>query len=55
MAIARHKAAGGVHWNWTRGHAGDTLNERADQLANEAARSVTAADPIDQEAGSGNL
>ncbi|MFN8443781.1 MAG: ribonuclease HI [Caldilineaceae bacterium] len=54
MAIARHKAAGGVHWNWTRGHAGEPLNERADQLANEAARSVTAADPIDQEAGLGN-
>lgn len=49
LAIARHKAAGGVHWNWTRGHAGEPLNERADQLANEAARSVTAADPIDQE------
>ena len=25
-----------VRWRWVRGHAGDPLNERCDQLANEA-------------------
>ncbi len=45
--VARHQPAGGVNWQWTRGHAGDPINERADQLANEAARSVTDDDPID--------
>ncbi len=24
-----------VHWHWVRGHAGDTFNERADQLAEQ--------------------
>ena len=48
-AISRHESAGGVVWHWTKGHAGDPANERADKLANEAARSVTDADPIDQE------
>lgn len=46
-AITRHEPAGGVTWHWTRGHAGDELNEAADNLANSAARSVTAADPVD--------
>jgi ribonuclease HI len=46
-AIRRHAAAGGVHWHWTRGHAGDPANERADKLANAAARAVQADDPID--------
>lgn len=49
-AIERHRPAGGVHWCWTKGHAGDALNERADELANGAARSVTATDPVDLEA-----
>jgi ribonuclease HI len=48
-AIERHRAAGGVEWHWTKGHAGNPLNERVDVLANGAARSVTAADPVDQE------
>ncbi len=30
--MARHD----VTWHWVRGHAGDDLNERADQLAREA-------------------
>ncbi len=47
QAIERHSDAGGVHWFWTRGHAGDPANERADELANQAARSVTDADPLD--------
>jgi ribonuclease HI len=47
QAIAQHEPAGGVAWFWTRGHAGDPANERADQLANEAARSVTDDDPLD--------
>lgn len=49
-AIDFHAPAGGVTWHWTRGHAGDALNERADTLANQAARSVSAADPVDGEA-----
>ena len=31
-AATRHT----VHWHWVRGHAGHDLNERADQLVNEA-------------------
>ncbi len=30
-AVARHK----INWHWVKGHAGDEMNERADQLANE--------------------
>jgi len=30
-AVQRHK----INWHWVRGHAGDEMNERADQLANE--------------------
>lgn len=47
-AVERHAPAGGVVWTWTRGHAGADLNERADQLANSAAHSVTEADPVDE-------
>ena len=47
-AVARHQPAGGVTWQWTKGHAGDSLNERADVLANNAALSVTDADPLDE-------
>jgi ribonuclease HI len=46
-AVARHKPAGGVTWRWTKGHAGDRWNEHVDQLANAAARSASATDPID--------
>jgi ribonuclease HI len=46
-AVERHEPAGGVHWQWTKGHSGDPLNERADILANAAARAATDADPID--------
>ena len=46
-AVARHEPAGGVTWEWTRGHAGDPLNERVDRLANAAALTVTDADPVD--------
>jgi len=48
-ALDRHRSAGGVEWYWTKGHAGNPLNERVDELANGAARSVTAADPVDHE------
>jgi ribonuclease HI len=48
-AIERHHAAGGVTWHWTKGHAGNVLNERVDVLANTAARSVTDGDPVDKE------
>ena len=48
-AVDRHKPAGGVDWHWTKGHAGDALNELADDLANSAARSVTDDDPIDEQ------
>jgi ribonuclease HI len=30
-AVARHK----IKWHWVKGHAGDEMNERADELANE--------------------
>ena len=30
-AVSRHK----INWHWVKGHAGDEMNERADQLANE--------------------
>jgi len=30
-AVQRHK----ISWHWVKGHAGDEMNERADQLANE--------------------
>jgi ribonuclease HI len=29
-----------VEWKWGRGHAGDPMTERADQLATEARRSL---------------
>jgi ribonuclease HI len=48
-AVARHEPAGGVAWRWTKGHAGDRWNEVVDQLANAAARAVTAADPVDEQ------
>ena len=47
--VNRHQSAGSVQWHWTKGHAGDPANERADKLANDAARSVTDADPVDNE------
>jgi ribonuclease HI len=31
LAVARHTIA----WRWVKGHAGDEMNERADELANE--------------------
>lgn len=30
-----------IRWHWTRGHAGDTFNERVDQLATAARKSLT--------------
>jgi ribonuclease HI len=50
-ALERHTPAGGVAWHWLKGHAGDAFNERVDLAANEAARGVTADDPVDQEQG----
>jgi len=47
LATERHEPAGGVEWLWTKGHAGNPGNERADTLANGASQSVTDADPID--------
>ena len=46
-AVRRHESAGGVHWQWTQGHAGDPDNERADALAGAQARQVTDQDPSD--------
>ena len=37
-AAARHQ----VEWRWVRGHAGDTMNERADVLATEAREALLA-------------
>ena len=47
-AVERHAPAGGVEWHWTRGHAGDRWNERADELANSAAQSAGEEDPLDE-------
>jgi ribonuclease HI len=48
-AVARHEDGGGsVQWEWTKGHAGHELNERADTLANQAAHDVTQSDPDDR-------
>ncbi len=47
-AVERHSVEGaGIEWKWTRGHAGDELNERADSLADSAARGATRDDPED--------
>ncbi|MBV9247826.1 MAG: ribonuclease HI [Acetobacteraceae bacterium] len=35
-AAARHK----VEWHWVRGHAGDVMNERVDELARAARRKL---------------
>jgi len=48
-AVDQHDSAGGVEWFWTKGHAGDEQNELVDGLANNAARSVTADDPVDEQ------
>ena len=37
-ALARHQ----VRWRWVKGHAGDAMNERADQLARESLVAVRA-------------
>lgn len=50
-AVARHADAGGVAWRWTKGHAGDAYNERADTLASLEAARTTADDPVDEETG----
>jgi ribonuclease HI len=34
MAAVRHK----IIWHWLKGHAGDAMNERADELAREGMR-----------------
>jgi ribonuclease HI len=35
-AVSRHR----VTWHWVKGHAGNELNERCDQLARSAAKSI---------------
>jgi len=44
-AVERHASAGSFTWQWTKGHAGDEFNERADVLANGAAHAVTRSFP----------
>jgi ribonuclease HI len=38
-AIQRHE----IEWRWVKGHAGNELNERADELAREAIKTLRAA------------
>ena len=38
-AITQHR----VEWRWVKGHAGNELNERADELAREAIKALKAA------------
>lgn len=47
QATELHAGDGGVEWEWTKGHAGHEMNELADRLANQEARSVSDADPED--------
>lgn len=35
-AVSRHQ----VEWRWVKGHAGDPMNERADELAREAIQTM---------------
>ena len=35
-----------IEWRWVRGHDGNVGNERADELANRGADSVSASDPL---------
>jgi ribonuclease HI len=42
LAIERHER---VVFQWTRGHRGDALNERADRLAREAGQAAALIDP----------
>lgn len=35
-AVARHQ----IEWRWVRGHAGNTMNERADELATRARKTL---------------
>jgi ribonuclease HI len=37
-ALGKHR----VRWHWVRGHAGDAMNERADELAREGISAVRA-------------
>ena len=39
-AAAKHE----IEWRWVRGHSGNVGNERADELANRGAESVSASD-----------
>ena len=34
-ASTRPRSAHDIEWRWVKGHAGDELNERADELARE--------------------
>ena len=47
-ALAPHQ----VQWDWVKGHAGHTENERVDRLASEAAHTRAAAAPPDLDATS---
>jgi ribonuclease HI len=42
MALAAAAKPHAIRWQWVKGHAGHPLNERADQLANDAIASLAA-------------
>ena len=43
MAVARHES---VTWEWVKGHAGDSLNERVDRIASGEAVQCVSAQPF---------
>jgi ribonuclease HI len=43
QALKAETARHDIHWHWVKGHAGNTYNERADQLAMEAIREMQSA------------
>lgn len=50
IALVEQEGRHRVEWYWVKGHRGNPLNERADQLATEARRRMLAGEPAPQHA-----